>query len=509
MSIVIENELPGVNVIVNGATVARTPDRQPTSTAFVVGYFPWGPVNVPTLVAGWARLIRMFGGLDPNSHAANALYYLFKLSPGKLAYVCRVVGDGAALATLTLKDKSADAGVNTLRVDAKYPSSRVDIKVTVAAGTNANTFKLTIRSAFFGPSATELWDNLDLSADSLATVNQNSLLVNLTNLNSVTDAPNNIPRVLVETALAGGDDDFAGLAAADFIGVDTAGARTGLHTFDDENLGIGQVAIPGVTTDAAHAALIAHAAAYDRTAFIDVPPASDYNDVVTIRENYDSPDVGILWPWPEVKDFAGSGLDKNIPPSSIGLGECALADTTYGVHRSPANLRALPSVINVERYANGQSQVDDKVHEFLNSKGVCVIRPMPQQGIRLYGDRVPSSDTRIRSIGATRLVKLLKFSGKKGYAWAVFQTIDGQGRLFRDLRSTGEAFLREFWKAGALFGRTEKEAFTVFVDETDTVSLDQGKVPTHWGVKISPRAEQILIFIDNVPLTQDLSVLQS
>src|SRR6185312_2302835 len=154
-------------------------------------------------------------------------------------------------------------------------------------------------------------------------------------------------------------------------GVDTAGARTGLHTFDDENLGIGQVAIPGVTTDAAHAALIAHAAACDRTAFIDVPEGSAYDDVVTIREKYDSADVGILWPWPKVEDFGGSGLHKFIPPSSVGLGECALADATFGTHRSPANLRALPTVIDIERYANGQSQIDDKVHEYLNGKSIC------------------------------------------------------------------------------------------------------------------------------------------
>jgi phage tail sheath protein FI len=133
---------------------------------------------------------------------------------------------------------------------------------------------------------------------------------------------------------------------------------------------------------------------------------------------------------------------------------------------------------------------------------------MPGEGIRLYGDRVPSSDKRIRNIGATRLLKLLKYSGKRGYGWAVFYTIDGQGRLFRDLKSTGEAFLRNFWKAGALYGKTEEEAFIVFVDEDDTDALEQGKVPVHWGVMISERAEQILLFIDNVPLTQDLSILQ-
>jgi hypothetical protein len=159
----------------------------------------------------------------------------------------------------------------------------------------------------------------------------------------------------------------------------------------------------------------------------------------------------------------------------------------------------------------GQSQIDDNTREYLNSKGVCVIAPLPGEGIKLYGDRVPSSDKRIPTIGASRLMKLLKYSGKIGYSWAVFYTVDGQGRLFRDLKSTGEAFLRPFFEAGALYGKDPrgKDAFMVFVDENDTVALSQGKVPVHWGVRLSRSAEQILLFIDNVPLTQDLSVLQS
>jgi hypothetical protein len=32
--------------------------QQPTSTAFVVGYSPWGPVNVPTVVTSWQDFVR-------------------------------------------------------------------------------------------------------------------------------------------------------------------------------------------------------------------------------------------------------------------------------------------------------------------------------------------------------------------------------------------------------------------------------------------------------------------
>lgn len=498
----IENSTPGVTVRTNTAMVARAIDRQPSSTAFVVLYSPWGPINVPTVVTSWSDFFRRFGGFDSNSPGADALYIFFQYYLGKNAVVCRVAGAAKALATLSLKDKSAGAGFNTLRVDAKYPSLRVDILVTVAAGTAANTYKLTIRSVFFGPTFTEIWDNLTLTAADLDKVNQKSQLVNLTNLASATAAPNNIPKVLVETSLAGGTDDFAGLAASDYIGADSGTTRTGLQTFNDRGLGIGQVAIPGITTDATHAALLTHAGNHSRFACPDVPSGIDKNAVVVIRATYDTDDGAFLWPWPKMKDLAGSGVDKTYPPSAVLMGECARADMLFGTHRAPANLGVVPGAIDVERYSNNQSQIDDNTRDFLNAHQVNVIAPLPNQGIRVYGARVPNSDARVQFVHQSRMLKLLEYSLQVGLGFAVFGTVDRQGRLFRDLESTLRNFLQAFKDAGALWD------FTVAVDRTDLTSLEQGKVPVHVTVQISPTAEQIDLFLDNVPLFQDLKLLQ-
>lgn len=506
--LVIENTLPGVTVLVNTAQVARPIERQPTSTGFVVGYSPWGPVNTPRVVTSWPDFVRQFGGFDANSFIDDFNYTFFNLFPGKQAWICRVVGDAAAKATKTLNDR-AGTPLPTIKVDAKYPSSKVDIKVTVEAGTAANSVHLTFRSVFLNRK--EVFDDFKVDAASIDLVNQRSKLVDLTNLNSATAAPNNLPAIMAETPLAGGDDDFAGLAAADYIGADSGlpGGKTGLQTFKDEQLGTGQVAIPGITTDEAHAALLAHAEAYHRLALLDPPFGSDKQDVADIRALYGSWYGAIYWPWVEMLDFEGSGLRKFYAPSAFAAGACAKADREIGTHKAPANYQ-IPGALGVEKASNGQTQTDDNTREFLNGKEVNVITPLPEQGVKIYGARVITGDRRVIMVHEIRLLNLFYYSAKIGYQWAVFQVVDPQGRLFRDLRATGESFLKPYWEAGALFGKKKEEAFIVVADDSNNPpeELDAQRVHVQWGVRISPTSEIVIIHIDNVRLFQSLDVLQ-
>jgi uncharacterized protein len=507
-NLVIENSLPGVVAIVNAGQVARPVERQPTSTFFVVGYSAWGPVNTPTVVTGWADYVAQFGPFDANSFLDDAVYTFFNVFPGKQAVICRVVGAAKTLGTLTLKDRSAGAGLDTLRVDAKYPSTRVDILCTVENGTAANTVKLTFRSVLL--KRKEIHDNVTVSnAASLARVTQESRLVSLVNLNSATAAPNNNPKVLAETALAAGGDDFAGLAAADYIGADDGVTRTGLQVFKDEQLGTGQVAIPGLTTTAIHAALVAHAEAYHRFALIDPPLASDKTAVATIRALHGTWHGAVYWPWVQMLDYEQTGLKKFYPPSAFAAGACAQVDRTIGVHKAPANI-AIPGALDVERNASGGPQTDDNTREFLNGKDVNVITPLPQQGVKIYGARLMTADRRVAFVHQVRLLNEFYYAGKLGYSWAPFQVVDGKGRLFRDLRSTGRNFLRAFFEAGALHGKTEEEAYLVIADESNNPpqDLENGIVHVEWAVKISPTAERIVLNIDNVPLFQDLGAFQ-
>lgn len=504
-SLVIENTLPGVDVIINAGQVARPIVRQPTSAAFTVFYSPWGPPNVRRIVTSWNDYVRQFGGFDPNSFGDDFAHAFFNLFPGKTLNGCRVVGDAAAKATVTVKDRAV-APLDTLKIEAKYPSSRVDIKYTVEAGTKANTVKLIFRSIFLNRK--ETFDNFLMDASSIEIVNDRSKLVDLTNMNSVTAAPTNLPALTAATLIAGGNDDFAGLAAADFIGTDDGITRTGLQVFNDENFGGGQVAIPGMTTDTVHAALIAHAERYHRLALLDPPLGSDKQDLIDIRENYGTWYGALYWPWVEMLDFEGSGLRRFFPPSGFAAGACAQVDRTIGAHKAPANI-AIPNALGVEKADNGQSQTDDNTRELLNGKSINVITPLPEQGVKIYGERVLSGDPRVQMVHEIRVLNLFYHSAKIGYQWAVFQVIDPQGRLFRDLRATGISFLRPYWEVGALYGKKQVEAFIVIADESNNPpeELQAQRVHVQWGVHLSPTAEIVIINIDNVPLFQDLGVL--
>jgi phage tail sheath protein FI len=504
----IETTLPGVMAIVNAASVARPVQRQPSSTFFVVGYSAWGPVNVPTVVTSWAEYLRTFGPLDANSFMDDALYAFFNLFAGKQAVVCRIVGASATKGTVSLNDR-AGTPQPTLRIDAKYPSTRVDIRYTVEDGTDANTFKLTVRSLLI-PNSKETWDNLKMDATSIAFVNQRSNLVQLTDLVSATAAPANRPANVAETLLPAGDDQFSSLAASDYIGTDSGSAKTGLQTFKDEQLGTGQVAIPGLTTTPVHAALVAHAESYHRLALLDPPLGSSKTDVTAIRALYGTWNGAIYYPWVKMLSFDGDGLTKFYPPSGFAAGACARADVRFGTHRAPAGLDfKIPGALDVERTASGQAQIDDGVREYLNGRDVNVIAPFANTGVLIYGARVMTADRRVQMVHEIRLLNLFYYSARLAYLFAVFSVVDGGGKLFRDLVSTGKNFLRSFYEDGALYGAQEADAFVVVADSSNNPpqQIDAGRVHVQWGVKLSPAAEIIIVNIDNVRLFQDLSVL--
>jgi phage tail sheath protein FI len=617
-SLVIENTLPGVTVLVNTAQVARPIKRQPTSTGFLVAYTPWGPVNIPRIVTSWNDFVRQFGGFDPNSFGDDFAHVFFNLFAGKQAWICRVVGDAAQKATATVKDRgvaqvetataagsvtqngniavtvtaagmtnspktiqvpalnndtasvwaakvraalAADvdvaaiasisgAGVSiiatklaaaandgtfniaiangtttgvtaapnsanttpgvalqdTVRIDAKYPSSRVDILYTIAAGSKPNTVKLTFRSVLLNRK--ENFDNFAMDQASIDLVNQKSKLVDLANLNSTSDAPINLPKVTAQTALAGGDDDFAGLSAADYIGTDDGTTRTGLQSFNDEMFGTGQVAISGLSGDTVRAALDAHATIYHRLALHDPPLGSDKQDLLDIREEIGSWYSAIYWPWVEMLDFEGTGLKKFYPPSCFAAGACAKVDREIGAHKAPANIHILGAT-GVEKADNGQSQTDDNTRELLNGKDINVITPLPEQGVKIYGARVMTDDRRVQMVHEIRTLNLFYYSAKIGYQWAPFSVVDPQGRLFRDLVATGVAFLKPYWEVGALYGKKQDEAFIVIADDSNNPpeELQAQRVHVQWGVHLSPTAEIVIVNIDNVPLFQDLGVL--
>jgi len=494
--ITVENTTPGVVALVNTGAVARPISRQPSSTAFLGGYTPFGPVGTPVVVTSFLEFTKKFGSFNANSHLADAVYVFFNMFGGAQAVISRVVGDDAAVATLNLDD-NAGSPVDTVQVDSKYPTE-LGITVKVETGTTSGK-KLTFRCATLG--IEEVFDNFTL--DDIADVNLQSELVTLTDLESATVAPNNLPKNIAATALTGGDDDFVGITATDYV--------NSLTAFDDTNLGGGQVAIPGQTASSVLVALKSHAEAYQRLAIMDAAFGNDVSEMLAVdTTTYRSNAAALYYPWLKGPKLDGTSGDKWFPPSIAALGACAHVDRNEGTQKAPANI-AVPFAYDVERNTDGSKMLTDTARGSLAAKQINVIAPITNEGLKIYDAQLlfPVGETRLRFIHERRVVNLVYHSARLGFNWAVFQTVDPQGRLFRDLVSAGQNFCRSLYRAGALYGATEEEAFVVTADASNNLEADLalGRVHVAIGIKISPTAQQVIVNIDNVPLGQALSVL--
>lgn len=523
---------PGVHATINAAVIGAPAPPESSDALFAVIYSAWGPLNQAVTITGLADLTRRFGGLHPNSHGVAALHNFFRQG-GRIAQVVRVAGAGAAIATVTLVDR-AGAPLSTLRVDAKYPSSTVDVRIKIEAGSEPNTVKITARSLKLGVSApVEVFDNFKLTFTQLELdainagqsklintqgVNDRSQLIKLVDLASATAAPANLPAlsavvggVVQETVLAGGNDDFAGVSAATYIGTDNGSTRTGLQVFNSEVFGTGQVALPGVTTQAAHAALIAHAETFKRFALLDAALGADKDAVVTARNLIGSAYAALYWPWVEQLDLEGAGVRKFYPPSGFIAGVIARAEFEVGVHKAPANY-LLRGALDVERAANGSPQADDNTHAYLNQHEVNVIKPIREQGVKIYGARSLAAFGRVTAVHQQRVLNRVYYDLKRSYQEIPFAVLDAEGRLFREVRSIGEQYLRLLYLGGALTSTTgeEKDAFIVICDDNNNPpeSLDQHQVNVSIGVHIVGMAEMFFIDINSVPLATNLGVLR-
>lgn len=498
MSLVIESTKPGVTAVVNQGQVARPFTRQPSSTAFAIGFAPWGPVGVRKLVASWSEFLRTYGGFHALGWIAELAYVYFNHFGGKQMMLVRAAGSSAVVSTVT-RNNRAGTPAATFKFDAKYPSSTVDISVTVADTSDTDRCDISISSDALG--IVETYKGADLRDDLERTaINAASRLVLISLVAETVSGPTGRPAAGT-FALTGGTDDTSGYDLEDLADY--------LSQFADENLGGGQVLIPGQYDPANVAALTAHAEQYNRLAILDHELAADYQDVAADMNDTPSSHAAAYFPWVEMPPLAGQDR-KFFPPSIFAAGACARVDRTIGTHKAPANIK-VPNAIDVERNVDGTSVINDGVREFLNGKNINVIAPIEGEGIKIYGARVlaEAGETRIKFVHERRMLNLIYYTAKIGYRWAVFAVVDGAGRLFRDLRASGQNFLRSLWQSGGLYGRTEEEAFIVVADETNNPpdDLAEGRVHVQIGVKLSPTAEQIFVNIDNVPLGQDLNIL--
>jgi phage tail sheath protein FI len=263
---------------------------------------------------------------------------------------------------------------------------------------------------------------------------------------------------------------------------------------------IALVAMPGNADAAVRDAIVSHCESVgDRFAILDGPAtASDLTTLTKIpadggvapkNTNY----AAWYFPWIRVFDPAeklagGDGL-IDVPPSGHIAGVYARVDNDRGVHKAPAN-EAIRGALDVTQPISKADQ------DGLNPKGVNCIRVL-NNNIFVWGARTVGGDINadLKYVNVRRTLLFLRESIDEGTQWVVFEP--NTPALWQKITRNVTAFLTVVWRAGALFGTTQQEAFYVKCDaETNPPELRElGQVVTEIGVAIVRPAEFVIFRI--------------
>ena len=230
--------------------------------------------------------------------------------------------------------------------------------------------------------------------------------------------------------------------------------------------------------------LIAHAERTGRFALVDAPAGSSVDDVRRFRARFDTADAAIHHPWVVRRRWR-----RRLPPSGFVAGVYARGDLERGVPK-PSTGDAVRGVAALE------SVVEDPERAVLNQEGVNVLRPIEDEGIRLWGARTLSSDPEWKYVNIRRYFAFLEHSIDKGTQWAVFEP-NGE-ELWATVRQAGRAGSSPASGTPVhLRGRRPEDAFFVRCDRTTMTQddIDDGRLVATIGVAPFRPAEFVIFRI--------------
>jgi len=466
----------------------------PTSTAAFLGETERGPIT-PRLVTSYKEYQRWFGTVfGPDKFLPYAASGFFE-NGGKRVYICRIVGNAATTAFAAFGQfivRAAGPGAWGTRVFA-----RIDNGTTKNASGGSVGFRLRLayfnagiepfdpftpegQQALNGPSFIEDFDDLVVDESSPDFYGKRLPFIDLDKGETNQGSDSSALGVLVRPAgvpagtrpenaaqpLAGGEDDTETLGADDFTGDPIVGSARSIEQglaalLLDPFRDVALVYAPNVSTDIAKK-IISHCENQKfRFAVIDSDKNDTLNSLDPRSKLTDSQYAAFYYPWIVISD-PQKGSRKLVPPGGHVLGVYARTDTERGVFKAPAN-EILRGALTL------QVDINDNTQDQLNPRGVNVIRQFPGRGIRVWGARTISSNALWKYVPVRRLFIFLERSIYEGTQFVVFEPNDE--RLWARVVDTIRLFLRGQWRLGALFGKTEQEAFFITCDRT-TMSQD-------------------------------------
>jgi phage tail sheath protein FI len=494
----------------------------PTSTSAFLGETERGPVR-PTLITSYKDYLRYFGNTftlpGGNRYMPQAASGFFE-NGGKRLYGCRVVGNAATIASRVFGDFTVSAvgpGSWGLRV-------LVRVRESSTKDRNNNPIGFRLQFSYWTEVPAQIYDPFDPANNAMLprpqyqedyddlTVDPNSSdFFEKRLIDSTTNQPTSVLATIARTqgtnslpannAAPGefldqnGADDPTPLGSDDFQGLPT-GQRPiqGLAALELDafrEVAIVHAPRPPANATAIHSAIIGHCERL-RFRFAVIDP--DLNDQPANLDPRTSPPPGfdtqygaVYAPWIVISD-PQTGARTRVPPGGHMIGIYARTDIERGVFKAPANeiVRGALDVV---------VEIDDNTQGVMNPRGVNAIRKFPGRGIRVWGARTLSSNGLWKYVSVRRLFIFLERSIYEGTQWVVFEP--NEDKLWARVKDSIRLFLRTQWRNGALFGRTEDEAFFITIDRTTMTQDDilNGRLIAEIGIAPVRPAEFVIFRI--------------
>jgi hypothetical protein len=279
----------------------------------------------------------------------------------------------------------------------------------------------------------------------------------------------------------------------------SATVMAGVHLLDAVPI-FNLLAVPGEADPALIAQLQAYCAGHKTFLIVDSATGSTF---ATLKNGPDGRMTGanainaaFYFPWLNALD-AQQNITRPFPPSGFVAGLYAATDSSRGVWRSPAGLRA-----NLIGQSGPVLGLTDAQIGALSAHAVNCIRHIAQFGDVVWGDRTLAGSDRATSdwkyVSVRRLALYIESSLYDGTQWAVFEP--NNEPLWAQLRSSVGAFMQTLFVQGAFQGTTPAQAYFVRCDAINNpqASIGQGVVNILVGFAPVRPAEFILIQIQQM-----------
>jgi hypothetical protein len=306
-----------------------------------------------------------------------------------------------------------------------------------------------------------------------------------------------IPVAVTNAALTGGVDDHASVTNTQL--------QAALDKFNAD-LGPGQVSMPGYTSDAAHAMLVSHALANNRTFVLDLPDtASDATlkssslYVRGLGRAAGSAKGACFAPW-DVAPGEFGPTSRTVPPSWRQMATMGRNDASGLSPNEPS-----AGDNGQGEYVTGLSQPawSPAVRQSLHEAGVNV-SIMKYGVVTTYGNRTPVDqvvDKNYSLLSNQRLEMAIRAEFKLVEDNFQFKELDGFRRNINKFVSRLDGVCQRWWAIGSLKGDTPGEAYSI--DGGTTVNTDQtmanGELRAETVLRMSPHNERTIIGIAKVP----------